>query len=1096
MPARGVSNFEALLDEVSGSQDDSVLNAVGRFLSRPGFAVRSLLAGDVPAAGKNLAQMALDFPTGGFLNRSLSLGRLVSDTGDITSARERYSTEDVLRAHGQAAPASALGKLALNFAGDIATDPLTYVTLGEGALAKAGLTGLTEAAAASRLMGALSKTSKGAEILAGIPKPTNIARAVGASEIGSVRGLEAALGLARGGLNNLDAAGSAKVVAEAVKRGLIEEPGALRVLGKPVVSDVFAKLGKATAPGVAYAAARRVAPEATEKVGQALGRAWNFAGREFLDRTIAGLDVPLGSSARRAAAEGNIEANFKASILEKVGARIRSIVPDDARRADLGKVLHAASDEFMATAYGKRYAERKAVADAIQAKIEAGLPENEVQAVRIFMGETAKARHELRAKGVWSGRGKYIHDDDNTLTALQHAVQAQEAKLADLGAKKAFTGSTAYDSEIKAVTKARRRARKVLADYEKAVKLFAENPPKSAAHAERKLGLAAARLRKAGIGLEIDNPFYIPRQLRDEVASAMPRGVALGSSRPGVKTAVLRRRDYATVQEWLESIAEAAKKEGAGGSELARVLEEAAGVGGQIGDVAETDIAKLMVRYGDQIGTSLGRQHLLNRMKELGVEHDPGAVQYMRQVWGGIGRRDAVTDWIAAFNRKFKPAQTVIWPSYHLRNLVGAIAQTMLDPDLGLLDGFSAALRVVTDLPALKLSKPLGVSPDNAVAFMRAAAGDAESVRHVSKLTIAGRDGADVFKGLVGGVLSNAAGEADLFESVSMAQRIGAPVNGGPLAAYETWKRAGYSLAQHVENTMRTHAYLKLIGKGVDPTDAAVRVNKAFVDYRTQGKLDRIVRDVFPFIRFQVAMTPEVAKAAAMRPGGPAMQFLRVSQNLAEDRPAEEQVALPDYMRRGFRLPVGDGTYLGSLGLPQESGAQLIESAFAGEQARQTLAGLSPIIRFPAEKAIGRSFFTGNEFGSDRRAPAFARFMPGLTREFTSRSGDTYIEVPGWVNELVKALPTARFQSAFESVMDSEKPAISKLAKLLLGVSTVTPDQERGVARAVARHFSRLYAQGKAGEARQHWARVADGEDVPEGLAEAVKAEVSLRKGK
>ncbi len=208
----GSSALRASAAQLEGAQaagavteDNSVLGNLARFLSRPMFAVHNVLQGDLVGAAKNLAQLQLDFYTGGFLNRNFSLASLFTETGDITTAEERASTADVLRTWGVDTPEKgSWAELGLNFVGDTLTDPLTYVTLGAGALGKRALTAAGRAVGGARLATALERTTLGTERLAqtALPAAEGLSsRALGAEKIlgsalstpaGKAAGLQAA----------------------------------------------------------------------------------------------------------------------------------------------------------------------------------------------------------------------------------------------------------------------------------------------------------------------------------------------------------------------------------------------------------------------------------------------------------------------------------------------------------------------------------------------------------------------------------------------------------------------------------------------------------------------------------------------------------------------------------------------------------------------------------------------------------------------------------------------------------------------------------------------------------------------------------------
>lgn len=168
-------NRNSLAKTVAPEADNSALANFARFWSRPGFAVRSLMVGDVTGAVGNLAQMALDFPTGGFLDRRLSLNNLSDfllpealelpdDLGGPKAQREFTHVLDewgVLRREDL----GTWTKLGLDVVGGIVTDPLTFVTGGIGGISKGALTGTSRSALQSTVAQSLKKTSAGREAL-------------------------------------------------------------------------------------------------------------------------------------------------------------------------------------------------------------------------------------------------------------------------------------------------------------------------------------------------------------------------------------------------------------------------------------------------------------------------------------------------------------------------------------------------------------------------------------------------------------------------------------------------------------------------------------------------------------------------------------------------------------------------------------------------------------------------------------------------------------------------------------------------------------------------------------------------------------------
>lgn len=175
------------------------LERVFSFVGSPGDVVRSLIAAasDVSrgrpesagrrlkAAGKIGVQFGSDLTTFGWLVPGLNplrhewaLGAMGATKrqqgeGSIVTRDERLSFTDLMRATGNAesVPKSGLGRFGADLVGGVLTDPLSFLSFGGGGVAKGGLTGLgavgAEGASIARgaLEHALLKTTKGAAAL-------------------------------------------------------------------------------------------------------------------------------------------------------------------------------------------------------------------------------------------------------------------------------------------------------------------------------------------------------------------------------------------------------------------------------------------------------------------------------------------------------------------------------------------------------------------------------------------------------------------------------------------------------------------------------------------------------------------------------------------------------------------------------------------------------------------------------------------------------------------------------------------------------------------------------------------------------------------
>ncbi len=155
-------------------EDNGTFSNVMRWISRPGYAVRSALRGEFGDAIENAIQFATDSPIMGlgFIDRRMNVPmNLAAHAGigpqsrDLTTREERPEFTDVLESWGAPTPTSTAGRLATDIIGGILTDPLTYLTLGTGGVAKGGLTGISRGMAGARVARALEETGAGVAAL-------------------------------------------------------------------------------------------------------------------------------------------------------------------------------------------------------------------------------------------------------------------------------------------------------------------------------------------------------------------------------------------------------------------------------------------------------------------------------------------------------------------------------------------------------------------------------------------------------------------------------------------------------------------------------------------------------------------------------------------------------------------------------------------------------------------------------------------------------------------------------------------------------------------------------------------------------------------
>lgn len=1120
---------------------NATLSNVLRFLGRPAFAARSLLRGDLEGAGRNVAQFFLDLP-GGFLNRNWSLAHLVpgNETGDLTTWQQRPEFEDLLKSWGGEVPTSAGGRFAANLLGGILTDPLTPLTFGGGGVARGALQGLGREAAASTLMQGLQGTRAGRGILAGLDAAAEPAAA-----------LERALGLSAGKLGTTTALEEGQLLEQLVKGGQLVDPTALRVGERALVPDIWPKLGSMTAPGLAYQGLKRVSPASAEGVAKLAGDAWDFVKGNFYDRKLAG-HVPEGL--RQSAVDSAVETSFRQGEARRGAAAAAQTVPEGELQ-EIGRRMTALQDEWAERSFGKGARERAPIELELQARLEQGLSPAAVEAVRSWQGfaktslgklrevEKAKAWRSLfdfedadaiaaagRARGLDEAGAQALATDVQQAQALlrgagaEGAERARElAKVADeLERQARFVAqdAAAYRARVRPGDEASSMtAAAAEGDAARAAKAATEARDRANAaaqgvgreDAEKALGELRGRLAERGIGLDADSPFYFPRQLRDEVAEKLPRGAGLFQASSGVKTVFQKRRKYETAEDLAKAIREATGDvpagQLAGGEDLAAAATELAGARG-IDDVLETNLAKVWLRYGEKVASVIGRGMLEREAKKIGARYGLEATEldrYVARQFDPLEKAGAKPIALQALlrtaNKYYKPALTVQLqnPSFHVGNAISNVVQTGLDADLGGLEGAKALLGLIRNAPAIRAGAKIGLDADQAQLLMRASDGDQAARAAIAELQVGKLKGDELLR-LVDGVIGGrAAGSADLFDSIGMAQKLGIARSDATALgrAWDWWTDLGTRTGNYIEHSFRVHALLALLAKGVAPTKAVQRVNRIYVDYTLNSALERGLRDALPFVKYSMSILPPAAEGLARRPGGVLAQVLRTAQGEMDREP---QGVLPEGITGRVSIPLGGMSYLSGLRLPQEGAAGLVDSLpipgqGLGERLDQLLAQAQPLAKAPFEIATGEKLGTDMPWGAGRpRVPGFLPELPGERRR-VGAEGEAVRELPGWLGEAIAASPLSRFASTIRVLADEQRPLLDRVTQVVVGPRKVTLDERQATARALTRYFERLAAKGDVVAIRRWWPRIEKGE-LPEELRAALEADEALKKAR
>lgn len=316
------------------------------------------------------------------------------------------------------------------------------------------------------------------------------------------------------------------------------------------------------------------------------------------------------------------------------------------------------------------------------------------------------------------------------------------------------------------------------------------------------------------------------------------------------------------------------------------------------------------------------------------------------------------------FTRMWKGSVTVPWPGFHSRNGISGLVRNWVagvwDWDsyldsMAVLDKRRAKIR-----GAASKYKVLGARTDE------------EATERIYE---------ELFKHQVLTHHSGVAGEISystgLSEEVPGLTKIVPPrppgttraQNLNPFADASAVQRYGSAASYLTEGMNRIPPFLNLLKKGYSPEEAAEMVRLLQVDYsRASDFVRKRVTRVFPFAKFTLGVIPWTVKSLIERPGGRLAQIAKGTSRLRADEPV-----MPEYVHESAAMSLprskeGNLRFLTTLGLMEEPfyamAAPLAKLPVApmeaiGDTGREILAQSHPVLRMIPELAFRKSSFYG-----------------------------------------------------------------------------------------------------------------------------------------
>ncbi len=643
---------------------------------------------------------------------------------------------------------------------------------------------------------------------------------------------------------------------------------------------------------------------------------------------------------------------------------------------------------------------------------------------------------------------------------------------------------------------------------------------------------------------KFDRPFYIPLQAADELAEYLAEQTTNKDFAKDIRDVCARRRESFDSMSFQERLRARAEGHGLDIREELKALAERHGLkGDEIPDFAEQldnlqnrHIGELMhlrmrtaartraragmyqeakarfgLREGDKVDNYIQalwepvglRKGYLQKILgggEFRFRDATGLVSSQARAFGNIAKvdKDGYVAWKwPGLNAFYKPYLTVVRLAFHARNFISSTIMAMMDPNMGLMDAMRAAWRTMADAPILDKLK--GVPQGDAAKLVRAIRGEEIPLDVLERIEYGGVSGRELLR-LARQVKGGHGASSDIQQAFDTFERMVdvdmRGLTGNAVTKVlnpQNWRRVGTSVSDYMEASFRVNSLLALLKKGVHKDDAVTRVKRMFVDYDRQSVTETFLRDIIPFIRFTIGITPQAAKVIYNKP----RVFQATVGHPMRSADDEDRAFLPEGAKEGPAIPLWGGKYLTGLGTPFEAaaaGAGIIPTygGRGGKGIRRGLmAGLNPMLKFGLEEATNRSMYFGTEFGSYTRTPDFLRGIIGTEHELPS--GDIRSEVPGIVNELLGASPTSGITSMFNTIARFARGETHKIVQLVSGARVDDPDVLNEAQRTINEYLANAARRGQLGEIQNYFVR-GDKEDLPETLRLALEAAPAIRR--
>ena len=206
--------------------------------------------------------------------------------------------------------------------------------------------------------------------------------------------------------------------------------------------------------------------------------------------------------------------------------------------------------------------------------------------------------------------------------------------------------------------------------------------------------------------------------------------------------------------------------------------------------------------------------------------------------------------------------------------------------------------------------------------------------------------------------------------------------------------RKNQAVGQAADNYMRFALAFDTAMKGGDVGLAQARVKRYYFDYEDLSTADQVMRQIVPFWLWTSRNLTMQIQNMWLNPR-PYLIYESFKRNFEDS-----ETPVPPFVREmgGFRLPFGQGMYL----MPDLGFNRVEKDLQAFINPKEFLNKANPLIKIPAEQALGENVFTGTEFKTpqDRLAAILRGAAPPVGQSERLFGKDGLSQLNAWLSYL------------------------------------------------------------------------------------------------